>query len=98
MSDVTLNVIRNEAFTVETTEADIRAACDKHGIPQEGVDLAELLDRVVRGGYSGELVLASLASNAELDSEEWELDGWDDHTDDNETYDEESTTELPAWR
>jgi hypothetical protein len=93
MSDVTLNIIRNEAFTVETTESDIRAACDKHGIPCGGLNLAELLDRVQRGGYSGELVLASLAVNAELDSEEWELDDWDDNTDD-----EEITTELPAWR
>jgi hypothetical protein len=92
MSDVTLNVIRTEALTIKTTEADIRAMCDKHGISQKDVELASLLDRVDSyDGYSWERVLADLAIDTDAESEEWELDDWN-------TDDEEITTELPAWR
>jgi hypothetical protein len=86
MSDVTLtlNVSRTETYTVETTEADIRAACDKHGLLQAGLGLHTLLG-TIGGTYTAELVIATLTGDAQSDSEEWSLDEWTaDEADDEE--------------
>lgn len=81
MSNVTLTVSRTDEYTVETTEADIRAACDQQGIPQDGIDLDTLLERI-GDSVPGELVLAHLVTDAESNTETWALDEWE--TEDND--------------
>lgn len=82
MSDVTLEIVRTEKYSVKTTEADIRAECDKQKISHEGKSLTLLLT-YINDTYSGEVLLANLAGSAgtDADSEEWALDDWESDDD-----------------
>lgn len=79
-----VNQIHTTSYEVKTTESAIRAALAAENVPAP--ETATLADIIGRGltGYSGELVLSKLVGDASSvdDSEEWDVDDWEDGADD----------------